>query len=385
MKVIKSSSVNISEMVMGRITKKPLGRFKRKDSILVTTDLNAGFAGYMGVVTDMQCADSLLRKLKNIHFCHSVANIGYFNDGDIVSLDKNGDICVLYKKSSFDNAILVTEECNTNCIMCPQPRKKDQESITAFNVKLISLMDKSTKMLGITGGEPTLIGEELFDIINACKKYIPDAQIDILSNGIRFSDFEYVKKIILLQHPNIIFAISLYADTDSEHNCIVQSKSFYKTIQGIYNLALFNQKIEIRIVVHRINYKRLPALAEYIYHNFPFVYHIAFMGMETIGVANQNIEQIWIDPHDYMPQLYDAVLYLYQRNMNVSIYNLQLCILPESLWSFSVKSISLWKNINLVECEECELKSDCGGLFSSSRDKHSAYIKPLSKNELNYA
>jgi len=240
-------------------------------------------------------------------------------------------------------------------------------------------MDVNTTHIGITGGEPTLIKDELFEIINACKRYIPKAQIDILTNGIILSDFEYTKRMMLLQHPNIVFAVPLYADTDNEHNFIVRSESFYKTIQGIYNLALFNQKVEIRIVAHRINYNRLPALAEYIYHNFPFVYHIAFMGMEVMGLASKNINQLWIDPHDYMLQLADAVLYLNQRNMNVSIYNLQLCLLPNDLHSLSAHSISLWKNIYLEVCEECDLREDCGGFFSSSRGKHSAYISPINK------
>jgi len=379
MKVIKSSPVNINEMVIGRITKEPLSRFKRRDSIFATNDLNGKFTGYTGVITDNYCSDSNLKKLNNIPLCHSVTELDYLNNGDIISLDKNGNICVLYSKDSFHNAILVTEECNTNCIMCPQPRKKDKESITPFNIKMISLMDKSTKLLGITGGEPTLIGDELLEIINACKKYIPETQVDILSNGIKYSDFEYVKRIVLLQHPHLMFAVSLYADTDSEHNDIVQAKGFHKTIQGIYNLALFNQRVEIRVVIHNLNYKRLPRLAEFIYHNFPFACHIAFMGMETIGLAEKNIGQIWIDPHDYIPQLKDAVLYLEQRNMNVSVYNLQLCILPEVLWQYAVKSISSWKNIYLDECKECGLRNDCGGFFSSSRDRHSEYIRPLKK------
>ncbi len=125
-------------MVMGKITKEPLARFKRRDSIFATSDLNARFTGYIGVITDKHCPDSLPKKLTKIPLCHSVDELDYLNDDDIVSLDKKGNICILYKKGSFDNAILVTEECNTNCIMCPQPRKKEEESRTPFNLKLLS-------------------------------------------------------------------------------------------------------------------------------------------------------------------------------------------------------------------------------------------------------
>lgn len=379
MKVIKSTPVNIHKRIVGKITKTHISRFKRRDYIFASSELRLKQSGYLGLITDENYSCIFLKKAKNIPLCHNVTEFDSLNSGDIVSLEKNGSICILYNKDSIHNAILVTEECNTNCIMCPQPRKKDEEGLTAFNLKLISLMDKSTKLLGITGGEPTLIGDELLEIINACKKHIPDTQVDILSNGVKYSDFEYVKRISLLLHPRLVFAVSLYSDTDNEHNKIVRAKGFYKTIQGIYNLALFRQRIEIRIVIHNLNYKRLFQFAGFIYRNFPFVQHIAFMGLEPIGDAEKNIDQIWIDPHDYISQLNEAVLYLVQRNMFVSIYNLQLCLLPQELWQYAAKSISTWKNIYIDECNHCEVIDKCGGFFSSSATRNSKYIRKIEK------
>lgn len=379
MKIIKSSPVNINKRLIGKITRTRLSRFKRHDHIFVTNDLNVSQSGYLGFITDKKHSDNFPDKLKNIPLCHSVTELDSFNNGDIVSLEMDGNICVLYNKDSIHNAIFVTNECNINCIMCPQYRKKDNERLTAFNIKLISLMDKSTKLIGITGGEPTLIGDELLKIINACKKYIPDTKIDILSNGIKYSDFEYVKRIALLQHQHLMFAVSLNADTDNEHNDIINAKGFFKTIQGIYNLALFKQRIEIRIVIHKLNYKRLFKLAEFIYQNFPFVQHIVFMGMEVIEFAEKNIERIWIDPYNYMQQLKKAVHYLAQRDMYVSIYNLQLCLLPKELWPYAAKSISSWKNIYKEECNECYFVSKCGGFFNSSKTRNSKYIRRLEK------
>lgn len=379
MKVLKGSPVNISQRVVGKITMNPVSRFRRGNYIFVTNDLRLRTAGYTGVITSENHSYGTLRKPKKTPLCHSVTELDYLNEGDIVSLENDGRINVLYNKESIHNAILVTEECNVNCIMCPQPRNKDRNDLTSFNLKLISLMDKSTKILGITGGEPTLIGDDLLEIIKACKKHIPKAQIEILSNGIKYSDFEYVKRIVSLMHPRLMFAVSLYADTDKEHNDIVRAKGFYKTIQGIYNLALFRQRIEIRIVIHNLNYRRLFQLAEFIYRNFPFVNHIAFMGLETIGDAEKNIDQIWIDPLDYMPQLENAVLYLASRDMFVSIYNLQLCLLSQELWKYAVRSISSWKNIYTDECAGCSVVDECGGFFSSSTTRNSEHIKKIEK------
>ena len=142
-------------------------------------------------------------------------------------------------------------------------------------------------------------------------------------------------------------------------------------------MALFRQKIGLRIVVHKQTYRRLPQLSEFIYRNLPFVYHVAFMQMETTGLAEENIEELWIDPYGYNKELETAVLNLAMRNMKVSIYNSQLCILSESIRDYAKQSISDWKNIYLPECENCEIKKECAGFFASAENRHSKYIKKI--------
>ncbi|MDR3338607.1 MAG: hypothetical protein LBT25_00680 [Candidatus Symbiothrix sp.] len=175
-------------------------------------------------------------------------------------------------------------------------------------------------------------------------------------------------------HHDLQIDVPIFSDIDTEHNRIVGAKTFYKTIEGLYNLAKFRQKIGLRIVVHKQTYKRLPQLAEFIYRNFPFVSHVAFMQMETVGLAQNNIDELWIDPYDYNTELEEAVLNLARRNMNVSIYNSQLCILPESIRNYAKQSISDWKNIYLPECDGCELIKECAGFFASAENKHSEHI-----------
>jgi His-Xaa-Ser system radical SAM maturase HxsC len=259
--------------------------------------------------------------------------------------------------------------------MCPQ-RISNYEN-TSLNMKVISLMDKNTEYLGLTGGEPTLLKDDLIKIIRECKHKLPKTTIALLTNGILLDDFDYIKELVSINHPNIIFQIPLYADNDTEHNNIMQSNSFYRTIKGIHNLALFNQKIEIRTVVHALNYRRLAKLSEFIYRNFPFVYHIAFMGLELEEKAKENINLLWIDPYEYRDKLRQAIMTLHRAHLNVSIYNHQLCILPEELWKYSEKSISIWKNEYLNICSNCDVKDRCGGLFRSCMVKHSDHLQPV--------
>jgi hypothetical protein len=97
-----------------------------------------------------------------------------------------------------------------------------------------------------------------------------------------------------------------------------------------------------------------------------------------MGFAVPNLDQLWIDPWDYRTELREATLSLAARGMRPSIYNHQLCVVPEDLWPFCRKSISDWKNDYLPVCDGCAVQGDCGGFFASSvKRRISAHVAPL--------
>jgi len=140
------------------------------------------------------------------------------NEGDVVLITPDGNINVLYEIKSMHNAIMATERCNHRCIMCPQPPILQETDKTNFNIKLLSLFDKNTHDIGITGGEPTLIGDNLFVLIEYIKKHLPKSSISLLSNGVKFSEKEYAEKLALTNHHDLQIDIPLFSDIDTEHN-----------------------------------------------------------------------------------------------------------------------------------------------------------------------
>ena len=370
---------NIRKSLLGKVTWKKHSVLSRRDHIYVSGELNKNYWLYAGVVSsEGKVANHRLGSIPCIlGLKHE--DLHNLKEGDIVVLEPDGKVNVLWDTNSSHNSILATEDCNCSCIMCPQPRQKDPDGLLEFNLKLIHLIDQNeTNMIGITGGEPTLLGKDLIKLISACKKRLPKAPLSLLTNGRRFCNLDFVKQLIEVGHPDLLICIPLYADNDKEHDRIVGAKgSFYETLKGIKNLALFRQKIEIRNVIHALTYRRLPRFAEFIYHNFPFVIHVALMGMETTGLALKNLKALWIDPIDYMTELKSAVRYLHRREMSISVYNLQLCVLPRELWRFSRRSISDWKNVFLQECEECNVNGECCGLFGTSEGWHSKHIHSI--------
>lgn len=371
MKQIYGTAYNVSEDIVGRITFGNCNPFARSNEILVSDNVSKAAFGYSAIITTHPIVPGNAKPYVLID------SIEDFHEGDVVVLNQKGEIIFVYEITSCHNAIMATERCNHRCIMCPQPPVLQEKDKTQFNLKLISLMDKDTQEIGITGGEPTLIGDKLFILIRQIQKQLPKASISILSNGVKFADKEYAMKLAKCRHQDLQIDIPLFSDITEEHNRIVGANTFYKTVQGLYNLALFRQRIGLRIVVHKQTYKRLPQFADFIYHNFPFVSQVAFMQMETTGLAKENFDNLWIDPYDYNEQLREAVLLLAERGMKPYIYNAQLCVLPEDIRCYAQQSISDWKDIYIPECEGCALKGQCAGFFESNRQAYSTHIRKI--------
>ena len=227
-------------------------------------------------------------------------------DGDIVSISKNGHLRILYSPNSSDNVLFITENCNHKCIMCSQPPKKvnDLDAQFKINSQLVDLIPDDCEILGVTGGEPTLLGNRLFQLYEQISTKLPNTIIHTLTNGRAFNSTKFCDKFTKCIDGNLIFGIPLYSDYSAQHDYIVQSKNaFNQTIKGIYNLAALHQKIEIRIVISKLNHSRLIELAHFIYKNLPFVDHVAFMGLEDIGNATINSELVWIDSKEYIEDL----------------------------------------------------------------------------------
>lgn len=304
--------------------------------------------------------------------------LAILRDGDIIEIFPDGRLRLLWETASRHNVLFLTDHCNSRCIMCPQKPEAHPQNYSQTALKVLTLLKESPALsFGITGGEPTLALEGLINILELSGKRFPGASIQLLTNGRRFADFGVTTQVVEASPPAVIFCIPLYADNDSEHDMITGAEgSFAETIGGIYNLTRYSRPIEIRVVIVRRNSERLGDLAHFLYWNFPFSAHIAFMAMETSGIASANLEKTWIEPKDYAPELERAMIYLRQRRMNVSIYNMPLCLIPERIRPSARDSISDWKKTFLPECAPCRMKQQCAGFFATSVRKPS-FISPL--------
>lgn len=364
-----------SEPYLITLTKNPNlpAPLRRQRALLSDT---ATARGYKSILTcsragEFDCPDTDLFQ--------KTSDFDYLDEGDIVSLDpRTGSIRCLYRAGSRNNTILLTEQCNHYCLMCSQPPKKlDDSRLLREAFDLISLMPANTTDVLYSGGEPTLYGEDFIELLNHTKRSLPQAAVAVLSNGRAFKNYEYAKKYAAIQHSRLQIGIPIYSDDPVRHDYVVQSKgAFDETIKGILNLKRVQQRVEVRIVIHKQTVDRLVKTCEFIARNLLFVDHVALMGLEITGFTRANLDILWVDPYEYRDELSAAVSLLNSYGMNCSVYNHQICTVNADVLTNYRRSISDWKNEYLEACAQCTQRHNCGGLFSSSKShRHSDHIK----------
>lgn len=289
--------------------------------------------------------------------------------GDVIAVraDK-GLITSLYRRSSKSNALLVTERCNSYCLMCSQPPlERDESGRVDELIATVRLMDREEQVLGITGGEPTLLGEDLFRLFGEIRTCLPTTALHVLSNGRRFEDRTFAKSAVAAAPRETLWAIPLYSDSPDIHDFVVQSEGAFKeTLGGLWNLAGESAHVELRVVLQCAVIPRIRQLAHFIARNLSFVKHVAWMGLEPMGFAKPNWKSIWAEPHEYTDTLAEAVEKLDHFGVATSVFNLPLCVLPARLRPYATQSISDWKNVYLDECATCLARDKCCGFFSSA-------------------
>lgn len=369
MKQIKGNVTNIDDTLLGRFC--TTNNLFAKDKVLFC-DKKPLFE--FGITAYIVPKGKVFKTKKPI--LETEENTLPFVDGDIVNITQKGTSTVVWEADTLHHALYVTDVCNSKCIMCPQI-----EGASAHYDECLRLLDiadiRHVQNIGITGGEPTLNVNKLVAVLEKIAKKSPCKKVHILTNGRNFARIENVEKIASVKNIDVSFGIPLYSSVAEEHDYIVGvTGAFNETMQGIYNLGKFNQKVEIRTVILRQNYKKLKSLANYIYRNIPFVTHIALMGMEYHGNAEVNYELVSIDSFDYKMELFEAVREYVRYNMIVDVYNIPLCLADSRIKDFCRDSISTWKKSYLQQCNNCSVKSECCGVFETSFT-YSPHIEPM--------
>ena len=236
------------------------------------------------------------------------AKLDYLRDGDVIRISPEGRVSVLFRHNATFNAFLLTERCNSFCVMCSQPPRDIDDGYRVDDLLRAIPMIDGAREICLSGGEPTLLGDRFFVLVNALKAYLPNTSVHVLSNGRLFKSLDLAYRLAGCRHPDLMVGVPLYSDISSIHDFVVQADGAYdETIQGILNLKRCGVRVELRVVIHKHTYERLPQLARFISRNLQFVDQVALMGLEATGFAKANFDDLWVEPADYSRHLMEAV------------------------------------------------------------------------------
>ncbi len=284
-------------------------------------------------------------------------------DGDVLLLVPGRQSAHrLVRARSRHNTFLVTEQCDQLCVMCSQPPKK-------YHVDLFdqftaaALLAPQGARITISGGEPLLHKQRLFQLLIASAKARPDISFHILTNG-QFFDLDDIPVMDEAGRDRILWGIPLYASQAELHDFIVgKPGAFSRLMQSFEILMKAGAAVELRTVVLQQNWDAFPDLASYVSTRLPFIDVWAIMQLENIGYGRMNWAHSFKDTSLDFAHLRRAINLTIGRGIQTLLYNFPLCSVPPQYRYLAPGTISDWKNKFLKQCDGCSLRSTCGGFF----------------------
>ena len=208
-------------------------------------------------------------------------------------------VYLYYSSESDDNVIMITGRCNSNCIMCPAAERVRMNAGTVEISELLEIarhIPDNGNHITITGGEPFLIRKDIFKLLEYLKNNKPHLHYLILTNGRIFSDHTYCELLVQTIPVNSVLGIPIHGYNAETHDFVTQAKgSFYQTLNGLKRLLSNGIPVELRYVVSKLTMNNITKMSELVVKEIPSIGCVKIMGLEMLGNAAINSEQVWID------------------------------------------------------------------------------------------
>lgn len=310
-----------------------------------------------------------------------IVKIRTYNNYDVFEIWGNGNFVRKYNDKSDDNYFFITGKCNSNCMMCPSPEYSRRTSETVNLDDLMELarhIPSDTSHMTITGGEPFLMGEQIFTFLQYLKERFIGTEFLFLTNGRIFAIDKYLQQFCETAPYNSIVAIPIHGSCQKVHDSITRADgSLMQTKIGIKRLLKKGFPVEIRLVVNKINVQDFDNIAKLIIREFKGVEYVSVIAMEMTGTARKNLEEVWIPYRKSFFYIANAIRLLVENGIDVKLYNFPLCTVDKSFWTLCEKSISDNKVRFADECYSCRYKGACSGIFAGTLQLERDELRPI--------
>lgn len=286
----------------------------------------------------------------------------------------------LKKKDRHLFELLPGYSCNSNCRFCSIDEAKRSINSNTEDLKraVYKARQEGFKYLGIGGGEPT-IRKDLIELIRFAKK-IKFEIVRIETNGIALSYEEYCRK---LTEAGLDFVkISIHGHKPEIHDYLTRVPgSFGNVLKAIENLQKLKVRIEINLVINRLNYKSLDKFIMFFANkgvgSFCLIYPM------YTGLMAKYHKQVAVSIKKAAPYLKKALDLIDALELDKGlIFNIPPCCLPSKVKKmvefsafntkvgapdFNIGSIDfdrLKGKVKFKKCEKCFYFKDCEGAWA---------------------
>lgn len=310
-----------------------------------------------------------------------VQKIKEYHNYDVFEIWDNGVFVRKFEDQSNDNYFFITGKCNSNCIMCPSSEYSRRHSETSDLADLLELarhIPSDVRHLTITGGEPFLMGDQIFPFLHYLKDKFTETEFLFLTNGRIFAIEKYFQQFCTSIPCNSIVAIPVHGSCPEIHDSITRTAgSFQQTKIGIKHLLKKNIPVEIRLVVSKMNVHDFYNIAQFIIKEFKGIEYVSVIAMEMTGTARINLDKVWISYRESFSRISSAVRMLIENGIDVKLYNFPLCTVDKPFWTLCKKSISDDKVRFAEECDSCKYKKACSGVFTGTLQLERDELRPI--------
>ena len=270
-------------------------------------------------------------------------------------------------------------KCNNKCVMCTNMPEFAAQDGEHYGLKSqINKLERYLKGLGpgylknndkadfvsLTGGEPT-IHPDFFRLLAYFRKRLPGVEIMMLSNGRRFADADFTRRFLKLAAPPFTVAVPVHGPSSKTHDRVAGIKgSFSATVSGLKNLFAGGARVEIRVVLHRLNIEEFSETLLFLRERFPFTdrYHISVIHYEIEGMSLRNHKKLSLKLSD-SARLVNAAAPLIKSFPDLRLYHFPLCLIKKELRGRCWITLPKEDRIYTEACAKCKARRKCLGLM----------------------
>lgn len=255
----------------------------------------------------------------------------------------------------------LTYKCNHKCIHCynnsADTNWNYDEMLTLDQWKDVckQLTDMGILQCVISGGEPLLLGDDLFEIMDAL--YEKQVKIVFISNGMLLDEHK-VKK--LSKYKFDWFQLSIDGCSKETYKIMRGVDGFEKAVNALYMLRKFEIPITIAHAVTKVNLHELEDMIDFAYNMGAI--KLVISPFELVGRAILNSDKLKLSDEEYK-----TVYTILKRKANEYAGRMEISIPPESV--VSLYSDLYKKNSIMLVRPNGDVKFNCLSPFKMGNVK----------------